>query len=65
MRVLWRLYRDALKGAPAMWRKRRVIRATRRVAAREFHAWVEPHFYERDYIRRAWRELWRPAPRMP
>jgi GT2 family glycosyltransferase len=65
MRVLWRLYRDALKGAPAMWRKRRVIRATRRVAAREFHAWVEPHFYERDYIRRAWRELWRPAPRLP
>jgi len=65
VRVLWRLYRDALKGMPAMWRKRRVIRATRRVAAREFRAWVEPHFYERDYIRRAWRELWRPAPRMP
>lgn len=57
-RVLWRLYRDALRGLPTMLRKRRRIRATRRVPAREFHRWVEPHFYERDYVRRAWRELW-------
>jgi N-acetylglucosaminyl-diphospho-decaprenol L-rhamnosyltransferase len=60
-RVLWRLYRDACKGIPAMWRKRREIRVTRRVPARAFRAWVEPHFYERDYVRRAWRELWRGA----
>ena len=60
-RVLWRLYRDALKGMPAMRRKRARIRATRRVAATEFSRWVEPRFYERDYVRRAWRELWRPA----
>jgi GT2 family glycosyltransferase len=60
-RVLWRLYRDAIKGLPAMLRKRRRIRATRRVPAREFRRWVEPRFYERDYVRRAWRELWRPA----
>ncbi|HZP67918.1 MAG TPA: glycosyltransferase family 2 protein [Rudaea sp.] len=59
LRVLWRLYRDALAGLPAMWRKRRRIRATRCVPAREFASWVEPHFYERDYVRRAWRELWR------
>jgi hypothetical protein len=29
------------------------------VPPREFHIWVEPHFYERDYVRRAWRDLWR------
>jgi hypothetical protein len=65
IRVLWRLYRDACKGIPAMWRKRRVICAARRVPAREFRTWVEPHFYERDYVRRAWRELWRPTQQPP
>jgi GT2 family glycosyltransferase len=60
-RVLWRLYRDAIRGWPAMRAKRRTIRATRRVPASEFRHWVEPRFYERDYVRRAWRELWRPA----
>ena len=60
-RVLWRLYRDAIKGFPAMRAKRRRIRETRRVPASQFRTWVEPRFYERDYVRRAWRELWRPA----
>lgn len=60
-RVLWRLYRDAIRGLPAMQKKRALVRKTRRVPAREFSRWVEPHFYERDYVRRAWRELWRPA----
>ena len=60
-RVLWRLYRDAFKGLPAMRAKRRVIRASRRVPESDFGRWVEPRFYERDYVRRAWRELWRPA----
>jgi GT2 family glycosyltransferase len=60
-RVLWRLYRDAIRGLPAMLRKRRRISASRRVPSSEFRRWVEPHFYERDYVRRAWRELWRPA----
>jgi hypothetical protein len=46
-----------------MLRKRQRIGASRRVPAGEFRRWVEPHFYERDYVRRAWRELWRPAPR--
>jgi hypothetical protein len=59
VRVLWRLYRDAICGIPAMRRKRAIIRKTRRVPAAEFSAWVEPHFYERGYVRRAWRELWR------
>jgi GT2 family glycosyltransferase len=62
-RVLWRLYRDATRGVPAMRRKRARIRAARRVDAREFSRWVEPRFYERDYVRRAWRELWHPTPK--
>lgn len=57
-RVLWRLYRDALRGLPAMLRKRRLIRSTRRLPAPAFREWVEPHFYEREYVRRAWKELW-------
>ncbi len=65
VRVLWRLYRDALKGLPTMWKKRAIIRKTRRVATREFANWVEPHFYERGYVRRAWRELWVPAKKTP
>ena len=58
-RVLWRLYRDAIRGLPAVRKKRAIIRKARRVPAHEFAAWVEPHFYERDYVQRAWRELWR------
>ena len=61
VRILWRLYRDAICGLPAMLKKRKLIHATRRVPAREFARWVEPRFYERDYVRRAWRELWRPG----
>ena len=64
-RVLWRLYRDAIRGLPAMRKKRALIRKARRVPTREFRAWVEPHFYERDYVRRAWRELWWPAKKTP
>jgi len=57
-RVLWRLYRDAIRGIPLMRKKRAVIRHARRVPAREFAKCVEPRFYEPDYMRRAWRELW-------
>lgn len=62
-RVLWRLYRDALRGLPAMRRKRAIVRASRRVPAHEFSQWVDARFYQRDYVERAWRELWRPAKR--
>ena len=62
-RVLWRLYCDAIKGIQAMRRKRAVIKKTRRVPASEFVSWVEPHFYQRDYVRRAWTELLKPAPK--
>jgi hypothetical protein len=62
-RVLWRLYRDAIKGIPAMRRKRAVIKKARRVPVSEFASWVEPHFYQRDYVRRAWKELFKAAPK--
>ncbi len=57
-RTLFRLYRDALQGLPAMWRERGRIRRSRRVPARAWWRWVEPRLYERDYLRRAWRDLW-------
>lgn len=57
-RVLWRLYRDAIKGIPEMLRKRTIIQSTRRVPSRLFRHWVDRRFYERGYMRRAWRELW-------
>ena len=60
-RVLWRLYRDAIKGIPAMRKKRAVISKMRRVPVAEFARNVEPRFYEPDYMRRAWRDLWSPA----
>lgn len=58
--VVWRLYRDAITGFGAMRRKRATIRRTRRVPASEFATWVDPHFYQRDYVRRAWGELFKP-----
>jgi GT2 family glycosyltransferase len=57
-RVLWRLYRDAIKGMPVMRRKRAVIRAARRIPASDFSRWVTPKFYEGGYLRRALSELW-------
>ncbi|MCK9489569.1 MAG: glycosyltransferase family 2 protein [Xanthomonadales bacterium] len=55
--TVWRLYRDAIAGLPAMWQQRRLIRRRRRLPARAWWSWVEPRLYERDYLRRAWREL--------
>ena len=57
-RVLWRLYVDALRGLRPMLRKRALIRQSRRVPAAAFRRWVEPRFYEREYVQRAWKELW-------
>lgn len=56
-RALWRLYRDSLRGLPAMWRKRRRVTRTRRVRAGAWWGWVEPAFYERGYLRNALRDL--------
>lgn len=55
--VVWRLYRDAFAGWPAMWRSRRRIRRERRAPARALWPYISPRFYERDYLRTALREL--------
>lgn len=62
-RTLARLYRDALAGLPAMWRKRRCIHAHRRVPARAWRQWVEPRLYDPAYLRRSWRALFTRWPR--
>ena len=59
-RVVWRLYRDALRGAPEMWRSRRVIQRQRAIRARALWRHVTPRFYDRDYLRNAWHDLWHP-----
>lgn len=56
-KVLWRLYRDAARGLPRLTEKRRRITSTRRVAAETFPRWIEPRFYERNYVKRALKEL--------
>ncbi len=59
--VIWRLYRDAFLGLPKMWKKRGIIRMTRRTPARRFNDFVTPRFYEDSYLKTALRELlvWR------
>lgn len=56
-KVLWRLYRDAAKGLPRLIAKRRTIARSRRESPRSLRRWVDPHFYERSYLSRAWKEL--------
>lgn len=56
-RVLWRLYRDALRGLPHMLRKRGAIQRSRRIGAIEFARRMTPKFYDSNYMRRSVREL--------
>ncbi|MEP6484123.1 MAG: glycosyltransferase family 2 protein [Rudaea sp.] len=58
-RVVWQMYRDAIHGLASLRTKRAVIRRSRRVPVADFASWVDPHFYQADYVRRALRELWR------
>lgn len=58
-RVLVCLYRDAWRGLPQALATRRVIRASRKAGAAALWRRLTPRFYERGYLRRAWRELWR------
>lgn len=57
-RVLWRLYRDALQGLPAMLRARRAIQRHRVITSWQMWQYVTPRFYDREYLRQAWRDLW-------
>jgi GT2 family glycosyltransferase len=62
-RTLGRLYRDALAGLPAIWRKRRRILASRRQPAAAWWSWVEPRLYDPGFLRAAWRDLFAPLRR--
>ena len=56
-KVLWRLYRDAWRGLPALKSKRQSIAESRRSPPNSIGQWTDRHFYERTYLARAWREL--------
>ena len=58
-RVVWQLYRDAFKGLPGMWRSRRVIQRSRAISLGAFGQVLTPRFYDRQYLRQAWQQLWR------
>lgn len=58
-RVVWRLYRDAFRGLPSMWRSRRVIQSSRKISTFALWRHINPAFYDRDYLRNAWHDLWR------
>ena len=56
--VVWRLYRDACRGMPAILEKRRAVQRSRRIGAREFFRYLTPRFYDRGYLRRSLAETW-------
>jgi len=58
-RVVWRLYRDAMRGLPAMSRKRRTIQSRRKIGALKFLQYMTPRFYDTDYLVAAMRGLFR------
>ena len=57
LRVVYRLYRDFLRGLPAMRRKRRLIEKHRRTPPNEIKYWISRRFYERGYVLSALRDL--------
>jgi len=57
-RVVFRLYRDAVRGSLRMLRKRRRIQSGRRISAAVFAQHVSGRFYDRGYVRNALRDLW-------
>lgn|SRR5690348_2368409 len=56
-KVVLRLYRDAMRGIPAMLRKRRVIQAKRRIGRFAFMRCMTWRFYDADYLSSAIRSL--------
>ncbi|MCB1919732.1 MAG: glycosyltransferase family 2 protein [Candidatus Competibacteraceae bacterium] len=56
--VVFRLYRDFLRGIPAMRRKRRPIQQHREISFREIERRISPLFYERGYALGALRDLY-------
>lgn len=58
-RVVWRLYRDALRGLPAMIGKRHTIQSRRKIGAWKFLQYMTPRFYDADYLLAAIRGVFR------
>lgn len=58
-RTLWRLYRDAIAGLPAVLAQRRAVQASRRVTLREFRSHIDRQFYEPAFLEGAVRDLFR------
>jgi GT2 family glycosyltransferase len=58
-RTLVRLYRDAFAALPKVLAQRRVVQGTSRIGAREFRALVDRQFYETDFLKGAFRDLFR------
>ncbi len=58
-RVVWRLYRDAMRGLPAMFGKRRTIQSRRKIGAWKFLHYITPRFYDADYLLAAIRGVFR------
>ena len=56
-RVIWRLYRDALRGVQRMLGKRKIIQSTRRIPASGFNQFITQKFYESSFLKMALREL--------
>ncbi len=55
--IVYRLYRDFLRGLPTMRNKRRLIKLQRRIPLGEIAGMVSRQFYERGYVLGALRDL--------
>lgn len=60
LRIVYRLYRDFLRGFPAMRCKRRLIEKQRRISPEEIGRRTSRQFYERGYVLGALRDLLSP-----
>lgn len=60
-KLTWTLYRDALRGLPKMWRKRKIVQGSCSIPTPRFNDFITPRFYENAYLKMALRELlaWR------
>jgi len=56
-RTVLRLYRDALKGMPAVLARRRVVQSTRRITLARFRTCIDRQFYETRFLEGAVRDL--------
>ena len=55
--IVYRLYRDFLRGLPSMLRKRRLITQQRQIPPSQIKHWISKQFYERGYVLNALRDL--------